>query len=925
MEILFVIGQSQYDSTAVFMEEMEKRISGFGHKTFLLDGRDQEEYQRTRLQVAKESFDVIFTINGMLLEEDSELGKELLADQHAIYCTYLMDHPLIHALRLKNKYPKIFVLAPDQNHVRYIDRYLTNIWGTAFLPHAGCAGTVIRPYMEREIDLSFMGSYILPERVRAEFSSYPEEMRQIMENAADLLIQNSELSLEEAVVFVFENYKIQLSEEEIAEILPEFRIVDRYIRSYYRDQVIRTLLDAGICVDVYGDGWEQFHGQNTDCLNVHPAISYMESLDATGNSKISLNIMPWFKDGAHDRVFTAMLCGAVCLTDGSLWLEEQLRETENVYFYSLKGLKYLPAKVRRILADSEAAAQVAGKGKKLAEERHTWAGRAEELVDYLEQLLQIEDGCEGSAFSPEIVQENITLLRLITKALQHLRKQEYLYAMRNTMGIINRFQTLIPLYLQQKDRINSLCPADIIDETSLLMTLQELLEAQQKQDYIYLADILELRIMPSIISMQEVYAQTTECPELPWAGYHLEYTSSGEYTLSVECGEGRKYLHTNGRPYEEGQILANSWFDEEHFDYTVYGLGLGYHIIALLQLDEAIKVRVLEADPHILELARTYGTISSWEESGRLELIADPDFGELVHVAENLREGERFVIHYPSMALLENQHYREQLERYFIEYSSAQTQLYRLKGNFIRNQEYFRHEVTELREQFVGKTVYIIAAGPSLDRNMMDLKQISTEGIILSTGTVFKKLLKAGIQPDYVMITDAGRSTYSQIQGLEETEVPLLYLSTVYHSILAEYPGASYLICQKDFAKSEEYAGEYGYPLYETGGSVTTTALDICISLGCRRIVFVGLDLAYTGNQDHATDTAYQRTGKEGNLSVTDIHGNQVSTAKNLDLYRRWIEKRISRKDAAGIEFIDATEGGARIEGTKLRKLKEVL
>lgn len=87
----------------------------------------------------------------------------------------------------------------------------------------------------------------------------------------------------------------------------------------------------------------------------------------------------------------------------------------------------------------------------------------------------------------------------------------------------------------------------------------------------------------------------------------------------------------------------------------------------------------------------------------------------------------------------------------------------------------------------------------------------------------------------------------------------------------------------------------------------------------------MGLDLAYTGNQDHATDTAYQRTGKEGNLSVTDIHGNQVSTAKNLDLYRRWIEKRISRKDAAGIEFIDATEGGARIEGTKLRKLKEVL
>lgn len=918
MRFLFVIGQSQYDSTAVFMEEMAKRVSELGHKTFVLDGRKQSEYQSRRIQAVKESFDVIFTINGMLLEEASELGRELLEDQHVIYCTYLMDHPFVHQIRLRSKYPKIFVLSPDRNHVRYIDQYLENIWGTAFLPHAGCTGTVLRPYMEREIDISFMGSYTPPELVRRGFDKYPAQMRQMMVSTVDLLIQNSELNLEEAILFTFENQGKSLSERELAEILPEFRTVDRYIRCYYRDRVIRALLDAGICVDVYGDGWEQFHGQNENCLIVHEALSYLESLDVIGNSKISLNIMPWFKDGAHDRVFTAMLCGAVCLTDGSLWLEEQLQETENVYFYSLKGLKYLPAKVHRILSDPKKAAQIAEKGKNLAEERHTWANRAEELVDYLEQLFMWEDGCAEGESSQQVMQENIILLRLITKTLQHFRKQEYLYALRNTTEIINQFQTLIPFYLQEKDK-------DIIDEASLLITLQELLEAQQKQDFIYLADILELRIMPSIISMQEAYAQVAEIPALLWDGYRLEYTSSGEYTLAVE-GKGEwKYLHTNGKPYEEGQILADSWFDGEHFDYTVYGLGLGYHVTALLQIDEAVRVRVLEADPHMLELARAYGTIREWEDSGRLEIIVDTDFRELLRVAEHLAEEECFVLHYPSMVLLENQHYREQLERYFIEYSSAQTQLYRLKGNFTRNQKYFRHEVTELREQFAGKTVYIIAAGPSLDRNMMDLKQISAEGIILSTGTVFKKLLKAGIQPDYVIITDGGNPTYSQTKDLEEIEVPLLYLSTVYHPILAEYPGTSYLICQRGFEKSEEYASEYGYPFYETGGSVTTTALDVCISLGCKRIVFVGLDLAYTDNQDHAMDTAYHSTVKEGNLSVTDIYGHQIPSAKNLDLYRRWIEKRICRKDAAGIDFIDATEGGARIEGTKIRKLKEVL
>ncbi len=400
-------------------------------------------------------------------------------------------------------------------------------------------------------------------------------------------------------------------------------------------------------------------------------------------------------------------------------------------------------------------------------------------------------------------------------------------------------------------------------------------------------------------------------------------TSSGEYTLAVEGKEGWKYLHSNGKPYEEARHLAKSWFDGEHFDYVVYGLGLGYHIAALLQIDAAIRVKVLEADANIIYLAENYGGVRAWKDSGRLEIIEDPNFTELVRITNNL-DGECFVIHYPSMALVRNIHYRNELEHYFIEYSSAQTQITRLMGNFVRNQKYFGREVTELREQFEERTAYIIAAGPSLDKNMEELKQLSGKKIMVSTGTVLKKLLKEGIRPDYVIVTDAGAATYVQTKDLEETGVPLLYLPTVYERVLAEYPGETYLVCQSGFKKSEQYAWEQGYPLYETGGSVTTTALDICIRLGCRRIVFVGLDLAYTGNRNHAADTAYSRAVSQGELFVTDIYGEQVATGKNLDIYRRWIEKRISREDTAGIEFIDATEGGAKIEGTRIMKLKDV-
>ena len=47
-------------------------------------------------------------------------------------------------------------------------------------------------------------------------------------------------------------------------------------------------------------------------------------------AKISLNVMPWFKMGAHDRVINTMLYGGVALTDTSLFYENTFADGENV-------------------------------------------------------------------------------------------------------------------------------------------------------------------------------------------------------------------------------------------------------------------------------------------------------------------------------------------------------------------------------------------------------------------------------------------------------------------------------------------------------------------------------------------------------------------------------------------------------------------
>jgi len=115
---------------------------------------------------------------------------------------------------------------------------------------------------------------------------------------------------------------------------------------------------------------------------------------------------------------------------------------------------------------------------------------------------------------------------------------------------------------------------------------------------------------------------------------------------------------------------------------------------------------------------------------------------------------------------------------------------------------------------------------------------------------------------------------------------------------------------------------------FETGGSVATTAFDFAMRMECRRVIFLGLDLAYRDGQSHAKDTEgrVQVEYSQGKW-VEGFDGNRVQTARNLDLYRLWIEKSIEKWRAQGIQtpVIDATEGGAKKKGMRIMTLQEAI
>lgn len=570
------------------------------------------------------------------------------------------------------------------------------------------------------------------------------------------------------------------------------------------------------------------------------------------------------------------------------------------------------------------------------------------------------------------------LLGNLQRSCYYFRKQQIYRGVMVGQELWQDIARVIEKISVHLDEING--EDSVVDIEGLLTILRNLQEAQENGDYVLLSDLYELQLIPIITSiqerlvvvlgvhvdeinlrknilscadhnfqilqslfsnsviheclneeiltdkaMQEVVSQVEKCIA---DGYVVEPTSSGYLTAAVREEDHLFYLHTNGQIIQEAILQAEEWLNQGQLDYSFYGLGMGYPFLEMLSMDDNVSVTVVEMNRNLLFLAFVFAPLWKLFESGRFELVYDPTGHRMERMELGLTKEKGFYVFYPALHGVQRAAWRGQLESYFVEESSVRIHGRSMMGNFRKNREVSFGNIQDLSEKFQGREVIIVAAGPSLDKNMLTLKKRNPDILILAVGTVLHKLLDAGIRPDYVIMIDSGRPTYRQIEGIERCGVPLIFLSTLYSKILEEYQGEKYLLCQKGFAPAEELAAQNGWQTVESGGSVATVALDLMLRLSVKKIIFVGLDLAYTDGVDHAKGTAYRAKVVNGTrLMVPGVDGSDVETGKNLKIYLHWIEQRLAARIGGEkqIPVIDATEGGALKQGMELCRLEEVL
>lgn len=558
----------------------------------------------------------------------------------------------------------------------------------------------------------------------------------------------------------------------------------------------------------------------------------------------------------------------------------------------------------------------------------------------------------------QVYNTNIQLQYIINKIIYACRVQNYDVVVRsfttltgNLMPVLGAVFSDIAYYNQE---------IEIVNPNQISNALQDMLLAQENKDYVLLADLLELRLLPFLQSLQEVIRSydglgtdlnvwtnnlaalekrdislwkqiqsyhegyERETAAGTWQGrHHLEATNSGAFTMAGQDEKGSYYYHSNVNPETEAAAFADYYYDEERDSYVIWGLGLGYHIKEMFQLDDGIRIQVFENDLDVIYHCLMAVDLSGLIANKRFSLIYDPDFKKIIPALDNITDN--LIIHSPSLRHIRDTRIREQMEMFFIRDSGKRNAAIRFGSNSRENFKHYDGYIDELRPEFEGKDVIIVAAGPSLDKNVELLRNKKPGIIILAVETVFRKLLKLGIDVDYMIVTDANSRIYSHLAGLEEEQIPMLYLATAYKGYSMNYCGKKYLICQNGYDRAQELAKQKGWHLYETGGSVSTTALDVCIYLGCKSIAFIGLDLAYTDNLAHATDTSRRAVSETEEMKqVPAIGGGTVPVSRLFIIYNRWIASRVKKADVT-MPVIDATEGGAIVPGLTVMALKEYM
>lgn len=396
--------------------------------------------------------------------------------------------------------------------------------------------------------------------------------------------------------------------------------------------------------------------------------------------------------------------------------------------------------------------------------------------------------------------------------------------------------------------------------------------------------------------------------------WEIEQAKNGQITLRVD----EYLLYSKYDPINDATKFIESEIDPLMSNYLLIGVGLGYHLEALLKMTKDQTTYVYSINQNEEKLFHKYGNIDLLNH----ERVMFIDMEEIPAILLNNKT--QVIVPLPWVKVMEDRHpLFDVLQDIKTRQMSQDKSNHELFENFRLNLTNNDPSINHYEKHFKNKSACLVSAGPSLNKSIDLLKEISTDYFVISVGSALKVLLAEKIEPDAVIITDPSLNVIKQIEGTHFTG-PLFYLSTANHRMTTSYYNNRFIIYQKGFSEAENYVIDKEIPLLETGGSVATTAVSLLEFMGFQEIYLFGQDLGFKEGITHATgSTSGVSVAKKNRFrTVLANNGEQIYTTPNLRSYHRWFEKKAKQ---TYMKIYNTSLNGAEIEGVPFIGKVEVL
>lgn len=428
--------------------------------------------------------------------------------------------------------------------------------------------------------------------------------------------------------------------------------------------------------------------------------------------------------------------------------------------------------------------------------------------------------------------------------------------------------------------------------------------------------------------------------------YRIIPTRSGYPNLEIKLeNQQASSLYSKYDPiYETEQWIGKSLAEiSETKNIFLYGFGLGYHLeriiehfpdklIYVIEPDVEVVLAAMEArdlsailkHPNIAVFAIGKDTLTLYNFAAAVSQKVTDSFTTLYIPAYTKRyaqEADAFTKVFHSVVL--NDRTNLLTQSFFKQEWPENIMLNLAKTVNGRS-------VHDLQNEFEDYTVFVVGSGPSLDADIEYIKQMQNKALIFAAGSSTRALLKYGIRPHLIVSIDGNEKNYEVFKDLDLKGIPMVYASYVKYKIVDDLKDDLYhVFIGSDSITSYIMDIQETTKQFFTTASVTGTVIQLAAMLGCKKMVLIGQDLSYPGEEIYSSSVDHFDSEEIGNLRKTaiemveNVRGGQNPTSKPMRNTLENIEMLVA---AFGneIEFINTSQIGAKITGTRNQNIAEI-